>query len=171
MVTTTPENFFHKLTQRDRWNLKDMTKKDEWLLRTSALLSKANVAVALKHGRPTVASIKAIQPKLGLRTVQAMLENLVPVYEEQIGTAFDLLVSRLDLSDHWLCSEVSRHMGSRDGQAVTRRLSAASDFFYGGSVGLVVTTPDTQPGGHGFDSDWCPSSGRIPERPMIVAAL
>ena len=86
MVTTTPENFFHKLTQRDRWNLKDMTKKDEWLLRTSALLSKANVAVALKHGRPTVASIKAIQPKLGLRTVQAMLENLVPVYEEQIGT-------------------------------------------------------------------------------------
>ena len=36
MVTTTPENFFHKLTQRDRWNLKDMTKKDEWLLRTSA---------------------------------------------------------------------------------------------------------------------------------------
>ena len=81
MVTTNPENLFHKLAQRDRWNLKDMAKKDEWLLRTSTLLHKAGVAVALKHGRPTVASIKAIQPKLGLRTVQAMLENLVPAYE------------------------------------------------------------------------------------------
>ena len=62
MVTTTPENIFQKLAQRDRWDLKDMAKKDEWLLRTSALLHKAGVAVALKHGRPTVASIKAISP-------------------------------------------------------------------------------------------------------------
>ena len=92
MVTTNPENLFHKLVQRDRWDLKDMTKKDEWLLRTNALLHKAGVAVALKHGRPTVASIKAIQPKLGLRTVQTMLENLIPVYEEQMGVAFDVLV-------------------------------------------------------------------------------
>ena len=38
MVTTNPENVFHKLIQRDRWNLKDMAKKDEWLLRTGALL-------------------------------------------------------------------------------------------------------------------------------------
>ena len=41
MVTTNPENLFHKLAQRDRWNLKDMAKKDEWLLRTSTLLHKA----------------------------------------------------------------------------------------------------------------------------------
>ena len=70
-----------------------------------------------------------------------------------------------------------RAVKSRDYDQVVQYLNAGdnidinstsemSDFFYGGSVGLVVTTPDTQPGGHGFDSDWCPSSGRIPERPM-----
>ena len=116
MVTTNPENVFQKLIQRDRWDLKDMKKKDEWLLRTGTLLHKAGVAVALKNGRPTIAKIKAVQPKLGLRTMQVMLENLVQVYEEQISVAFDVLVNRLDLSDAWLCSEVTRHMGTRDGQ-------------------------------------------------------
>ena len=139
MVTTTPENVFQKLIQRDRWDLKDMKKKDEWLLRTGTLLHKAGVAVALKNGRPTIAKIKAVQPKLGLRTMQVMLENLVQVYEEQISVAFDVLVNRLDLSDAWLCSEVTRHMGTRDGQAVWDLIQKECDMSTGVKQDAVVS--------------------------------
>jgi len=139
MVTTNPENVFQKLIQRDRWDLKDMKKKDEWLLRTGTLLHKAGVAVALKNGRPTIAKIKAVQPKLGLRTMQVMLENLVLVYEEQISVAFDVLVNRLDLSDAWLCSEVTRHMGTRDGQAVWDLIQKECDMSTGVKQDAVVS--------------------------------
>ena len=40
MVTTNPENVFNKLIQRDRWNLKDMTQKDERTNVTPLLTSR-----------------------------------------------------------------------------------------------------------------------------------
>jgi hypothetical protein len=83
MVTTTTENLLQKLASRDQWNLKDMTKKpkkDAWMLRTQLAFHKAGVVKALEHGRPTVASIKALHPKLGVRTLQSMVDSLLPGY-------------------------------------------------------------------------------------------
>ena len=85
-----------------------MAKKDAWLLRTQQALHKAGVIKALEHGCPTVATVRALHPKLGVRGLQSMVDQLMPHYEEQIGIAFDVLVARLDLSDHWLCGSV-RH--------------------------------------------------------------
>jgi len=35
-MVTTPENLLQTLASRAQWNLKDMTKKDAWMLRTTS---------------------------------------------------------------------------------------------------------------------------------------
>ena len=120
-----------------------MAKKDAWLLRTQQALHKAGVIKALEHGRPTVATVRALHPKLGVRGLQSMVEQLMPHYEEQIGIAFDVLVARLDLSDHWLCNEVNRYVHARDGQAVWDLIQRECDVSTGAKQDAVVSKWET----------------------------
>ena len=52
-MVTTPESIFLKMSTRDQWNLKDLDKKDAWVVRVHSALHKAGVFKALQLGRPT----------------------------------------------------------------------------------------------------------------------
>ena len=138
MVTTT-ENFLQRLSAREQWNLKDVEKKDAWMLHTHSALVKAGVYKALEHGRPTLDALKKEYPKLGARAAQATVDTLMVHYEEQIGIAWDVLIPRLDLADHWLCNEINRHVGTRNGQAVWDLIKKECDVSTGAKQDSIVS--------------------------------
>ena len=73
----------HAGAARDQWNLKDMEKKDAWMLRTQSALVKAGVVKALEHGRPTVRLDQGAAPQTGCtHGAIAMADTLLPQYEE-----------------------------------------------------------------------------------------
>ena len=63
-MVTTPESIFLKMSTRDQWNLKDLDKKDAWIVRVHSALHKARVFKALQLGRPTLGALKAEHPKI-----------------------------------------------------------------------------------------------------------
>ena len=66
-MVTTPESIFLKMSTRDQWNLKDLDKKDAWIVRVHSALQKAGVFKALQLGRPTLGALEAEHPKMGAR--------------------------------------------------------------------------------------------------------
>ena len=138
-MVTTPESIFLKMSTRDQWNLKDPDKKDAWVVRIHSALQKAGVFKALQLGRPTLGALKAEHPKMGARAAQATLEALTAQYEELIGIAWEIFLPRLDLSDSWLANEVSRHMSSRNGQAIWDLVQKECDVSTGAKQDAIVS--------------------------------
>ena len=82
--------------EKDKWDLVDLEKRDEWLLKTNAALNKDKaVWTALENGPPTAEMIKQKNPKLSTRQCEDVLPQLMKEYRESNEIGWRILIDRV----------------------------------------------------------------------------
>ena len=81
------------------WDLVDLKKKDQWMIKTLAVLGEDPEAkTAVMKGPITLEIVRAAEPGLSLAAAKKKVEELTATFEEAAARGYRLLLPRLDLS-------------------------------------------------------------------------
>ena len=130
MVTLTDTDLAKALVPNSaKWNLKDMSKKEAWLLTTETALRKESkeVWLAVCHGRPTETSILHHSPHLTRKQAKEAAIELANLYEVANEKGYEILVNRIAWDSNGPLAAKIRRDCPQDGHGVWLIVSAKTD--------------------------------------------